>query len=123
MYQTTRILSSIRFGSDGEHLYLRLDPTEPLPGLRVLVTVTGGKTSISWEIDISADGLTLASGGAVAAYQSVLELALPLSGLEISDVPPQVYLRVLHGEVELERIPATGALTFHRAPTGAHWSA
>ena len=114
MYQTTSLISIVRYGSDLETLYLRLDPTGSLDGMLLTLTL-GNVSGTSHHIPISLRKGTLAVPvpGARGAWHQVIELALPLRELALRPGDSaQLELSVSRDGSELERLPSQGPLSF-----------
>jgi alpha-amylase/alpha-mannosidase (GH57 family) len=124
MHQGSVTFGLLAFGFDLENLYLRLDPKGSPGALSqaasavVVELTTGGKTQqIKVPLDrgeTPAMALEGKSGGlGRAAVRDIVTVAVPFAelGFRVGD-RVALALRVLHGEVEVERLPRTGALRF-----------
>jgi alpha-amylase/alpha-mannosidase (GH57 family) len=114
MYRTSSLISRVRYGSDLENLYLRLDPTASLDGtLLTLALSSVGGTAHQIPILLHKGTLSVPLPGGRGAVGEVIELALPLRelGLRPGDAA-QLELTVARNESELERLPSQGPLAF-----------
>jgi alpha-amylase/alpha-mannosidase (GH57 family) len=123
MFGGAQAFRALRYGFDLQQLYLRLDPAESpqrtaeLASL-VRVEIVGAAVQTAVDFDAVIDGADRAgrrSGEAVgrAAFARVLELALPFEKLGVAKGDRvAVAVRVLRGDVELERLPRFGYLAF-----------
>jgi alpha-amylase/alpha-mannosidase (GH57 family) len=117
MYRTTTLISRIRFGSDLENLYLRLDPTASLDGALLTLTlanVSGSSRAIP--VPLRKGALAIPLPGARGASDEVIELALPLRELALRPGDTaQLEVSVSRDGAELERVPAQGPFSFRIA--------
>jgi hypothetical protein len=124
MFGGAQAFRTLRFGFDLAHLYLRLDPAESPQRTAELagalrVELVGAQVQTVVEFPVELDALERAGrhhdGEAIgrAAFARVLELELPFArvGLAKGD-RVAVAVRVLRGDVELERLPRFGYLAF-----------
>jgi alpha-amylase/alpha-mannosidase (GH57 family) len=124
MYGGAQAFHVLRYGFDLKALYLRLDPAESprrssevATHLRVVILAADRQTWV--DFPLVADGV-LRPGrrhrgeelGKIA-FAEVVELALPFDAL---DLPPRAKVALgvhsLRGEVEVERLPRYGFVTF-----------
>lgn len=115
MHRSTAHVSEVRFGTDLEQLYLRLDPIESLDGVRLQILAWApARAPLDLEIELAThEPMEPPVPGGRVAYRAVVELALPLSELGLRPGDRVGLLLVLRrGQVELERIPHGGALGF-----------
>jgi len=123
MFGSAQAFASLFYGFDLQHLYLRLDPaespqrtTETCTAVRV--SVLSNEREAKVEFPVVPDGAEQQGrleGAAVgrAAFARLLELAVPFAALGLAPgTRAALAVRVLRGEVELERLPAQGWLTF-----------
>jgi alpha-amylase/alpha-mannosidase (GH57 family) len=123
MYGGAQAFHVLRYGFDLKAFYLRLDPAETpfrsaevATGLRVAILAADRQTSI--DFPVAPDG-QLRPGrrrgdelGKVA-FAQVLELAIPFDALELAPgMKVALCVHALRGEVEVERLPRYGFLTF-----------
>jgi alpha-amylase/alpha-mannosidase (GH57 family) len=123
MFGAAQAWGALRYGFDLSTFYLRLDPAESpqrtceaSPSLRVEV-VAGGRAH-RVDLDVVADG-ALRRGRTgdgelgTAAFAKVLEIAIPFEALPAPrGTEVAVAVHALRGEVEVERLPRTGHVTF-----------
>ncbi len=123
MFGAAQAFAALRYGFDLQDLFLRLDPAEaPLrsaeesDAVRVEVVSTDVQASVDFRVN--ADGAErqgLRSGVEIgrSAFARVLEIAIPFAGLGLRPGDRVVLaVRVLRGEVELERLPRFGYVAF-----------
>jgi hypothetical protein len=123
MFGGAQAFSALYYGFDLQSLYLRLDPAESpqrtaeaCDALRVVVRSSEREQRV--EIPLVPDGsvqpgrLGEARCG-TACYARLLEVALPFAPLGLAaGTRVAVAVHALRGEVDLERLPTTGWLTF-----------
>jgi alpha-amylase/alpha-mannosidase (GH57 family) len=122
MFGAAQAFRALRFGFDLQSLYLRLDPAESPQRTAELagalrVEVIAGERRAQLEFELVGDGRERAGrrgaepAGRVA-FARLVELALPFEALGVAPRERVAFaVRVLRGEVELERLPRTGYLT------------
>jgi alpha-amylase/alpha-mannosidase (GH57 family) len=135
MYGGAQAFHVLHYGFDLERFYLRLDPAESSAraaevgtALRIIVLADGRRTSI--ELPLVADGTPRPAKDhgeplGEAVFAQVLEIAVPFGALGIgAGTKVALSLHVLRGEVEVERLPRYGYVTFSvpdRDFEGVHW--
>lgn len=125
MHQAVGIFGSLYYGFDAETLYLRLDPSaegarepmiERIDGLRISLRSGDRTHELRGALHQGEFSLHLESSGAVVGsgqVRAIVELAIPFSGLGLlAGEPVQLSVRGMRGEVEAERIPSQGWLSF-----------
>jgi alpha-amylase/alpha-mannosidase (GH57 family) len=115
MYRGSATVGALSFGCDLDHLYLRLDPLEPLDGAELTVDVAngyGGRHQLA--IALASRGpLDVALPGARAVYGEVFEVALPLAEVALAPFDrASLSVRVRREGLDLERLPPSGAFDF-----------
>jgi alpha-amylase/alpha-mannosidase (GH57 family) len=122
MHQAVGIFGSLYFGFDAKNLYLRLDPAREdgsfagqIDGLRICLQA--GEEAVELQAGVTLGDMVLhdAKGRTVGRGQlrAIVELAIPFS--EVGLRPGQragVSIRGMRGDVEAERIPSQGWLSF-----------
>jgi alpha-amylase/alpha-mannosidase (GH57 family) len=123
MFGGAQAFLAVRYGFDLDALYLRLDPAESTArtmevatAVRVAIVAEGVQAAI--DFPLVADGQARpgrrrdAEVGR-AAFAEVLEIAVPFAevGLRVGE-RVALSLRVLRGDVEVERLPRYGFLSF-----------
>jgi len=123
MYGGAQAFRLLHYGFDLAALHLRLDPAES-PGRsaeltsRVRVTILAGERQGAVDFPVVADGVLRAgdlrgAGVGEVALADVLELSIPFAALELRPgVKVALAVHALRGEVEVERLPRTGYVTF-----------
>ncbi len=113
MYQGEPPFSLFHYGFDLERLYFRLDPGAPVPaGLALALEwhAPSGQGEVRFPV---RPGASRGEGGAVGeiALSDILEGKIPLSALGVG-AGEKLWLavRLLSGEVEVQRFPANGLL-------------
>jgi alpha-amylase/alpha-mannosidase (GH57 family) len=122
MYQQIQYVSAIHFGFDVEHLYVRMDFSSPVKDLVVCLRVVSLKP-MHLRIPLDGNPMTLyrVEGDHMVpigdfesvAYRTILEFSVPFK--ELSASAPQrmrFYLSLLKDDLEVERHPGTGLLSF-----------
>jgi alpha-amylase/alpha-mannosidase (GH57 family) len=124
MYGGAQAFQELHYGFDLEAFYLRLDPAESparsgevADRLQVQVLAADRQTAI--DLPVAPDGALRPGGregGGEAgrvAFQEVLEAAVPFAALGLAPgVKVALSLHLLRGEVEVERMPRYGYVTF-----------
>jgi alpha-amylase/alpha-mannosidase (GH57 family) len=123
MFGGAQVFEELHYGFDVGTLYLRLDPAESAAraaelATRARVVVLAGERQIAIEFELAPDGAL--RGGrrsdeelGEAAFSEVLEIALPFAGLGLSaGAKAAVGVHLLRGDVEVERLPRYGFVTF-----------
>jgi len=97
MHQASRLVRQVLFGSDGEHLYLRVDPFEPgaLDGATVRVEIADLPPS-----EVEAWGET--------ARDRVIEVAIPLAAVRPAEGPLRFAVSAERPGGAHQRVPADG---------------
>ncbi len=112
MYQSAGLVEQLDFGFDLQHLYLRLHASQPLAGLRLVVSArtgrgSGGEVAVELRdgrIDSDTPGVRGLAG-------AMVELALPLSALKLrAEDEARLTFRLLREGAELERLPRSEPL-------------
>jgi alpha-amylase/alpha-mannosidase (GH57 family) len=123
MYGGSQAFGALHFGYDLAALQLRLDPAESAPRSAELATslrisVHAGDRSFDVAYPIAADGSVVAGrfGEATvgtACFGDILELSVPFAPLGLAPLAHAAFsVHVIRGEVEVERLPRYGFLTF-----------
>ena len=136
MYGGAQAFHALHYGFDLESLYLRLDPVEsPARSAEVAtalrVTVIAPEVQASIEFPIAPDGRERpgrrrAGETGRVVFAGVLEAAVPFAALGLAPgTVVALTLHVLQGDVEVERLPRYGSVSF--AVPGpdfeaSHWS-
>ncbi|MFN7135595.1 MAG: glycoside hydrolase, partial [Myxococcales bacterium] len=125
MFQSEGFFSSLRFGFDEKHLYLRLDPARSgdevareVAALRLVLNASDQRVELEvpfrhgeMEVRLAAQGASAAPVGG-AAFRDIFELALPFEKLGVAVGTSLAFaVRVMRGSVEVERLPRYGYLT------------
>ncbi len=131
MYKGEGFLSALYYGFDLEHLYFRIDPTrrkaDPVQGIHFSIRLT---SSGEWQILFplafpgeekpyyllySLEGTKPVLKGRFShiGIDKIMELSLPFQELQLSPREKvHFFLQVLRGDLELERHPRNGYLSF-----------
>jgi alpha-amylase/alpha-mannosidase (GH57 family) len=123
MFGGAQAFQALRFGFDLSRLYLRLDPAESAQRCaeladRVRVEIVSPDAQASVDFELVVDGLERhgrhgARSIGRAAFARVAELELPFEALALrAGDRVAIAARVLRGDVELERLPRLGYVTF-----------
>jgi len=123
MFGSAQAFAALHYGFDLSHLYLRLDPaespqrtTETCTAVRVLVLSNEREVRVEYPVvpdGVEQEGRLEGLAVGRSAFARLLEVAVPFAALGLSpNTRAAVAVRVLRGEVELERLPAQGWLTF-----------
>jgi alpha-amylase/alpha-mannosidase (GH57 family) len=123
MFGAAQAFRALHYGFDLQALYLRLDPAESpqrtceaCTAVRLEIRSDGREERI--EFDLVADGVPRPgrsgeTGPGTAAFAKVLELAIPFAALSLAPgTAAAMAVHALRGEVEVERLPRTGFVTF-----------
>jgi alpha-amylase/alpha-mannosidase (GH57 family) len=123
MFGGAQAFRALRYGFDLGSFYLRLDPAESAQRSAELagalrVEVVSSDVHASVDFDVACDGVERPGRHKDAplgrcAFARVLELAVPFDGLGLrAGDRVAVAVRVLRGDVELERLPRFGYVAF-----------
>jgi alpha-amylase/alpha-mannosidase (GH57 family) len=123
MYGGAQVFGLLHYGFDLGALHLRLDPAESAAraaelSSRVRVTILAAERHGAVEFPLVAGGGVRAgdlrgAGAGVAALDAVLELSIPFAALGLrAGAKVALAIHALRGEVEVERLPRTGYVTF-----------
>jgi len=123
MFGGAQAFRALRYGFDLAHLYLRLDPAESPQRtaelanvLRVEVVSSRAQGSVDFEVvndGAVRPGTRAGQPVGQAAFARVVELAVPFDELDlVKGDRVAVAVRVLRGDVELERLPRFGYVAF-----------
>ncbi|WP_373047666.1 glycoside hydrolase [Vulgatibacter sp.] len=122
MHQNVGTFGALYYGFDAEHLYLRLDPveegadfTERLDGLRISLQREDEVIELRAELKDEDIRLHHGHGGAIGGgrMRVIVELAIPFAAVGLhAGQRAGVSVRGMRGEVEAERIPSQGWLSF-----------
>lgn len=122
MHQSVNVFGSLYFGFDARHLYLRLDPAEEGGALleridRLRIGLRRGEIVRELTGDLAIGPVSLRdSGGEIVGHgqmRAIVELAIPFASVDLH--PGErvgVSVRGMRGEVEVERIPSQGWISF-----------
>ncbi|HTP27155.1 MAG TPA: glycoside hydrolase family 57 protein [Anaeromyxobacteraceae bacterium] len=119
MFGGAQTFQSLHYGFDLVNLYLRLDPADRAGELsgRVRVDLVSAAVQAAVEFDVTGDGVERGGRSGArevgrSAFARVLEIAIPFAVLGLSRGDRvALALRILRGEVELERLPHFGYIT------------
>jgi alpha-amylase/alpha-mannosidase (GH57 family) len=137
MYGAAQAFHVLRFGFDLDAFYLRLDPVESAArtaevATALRVTVLSAEVQTSLDHPLVPDGVVrpgVRRGEAIGrcAFAQVLEIAIPFQALGlVPHAKVALTLHVLRGDVEVERLPRYGFVTFAVPGSdfeGTNWSA
>jgi alpha-amylase/alpha-mannosidase (GH57 family) len=116
MYRAEALMRSLRFGCDLSNCYLRIEPGETWAGVELHVTIANGRgASRELTIPVAGPGASLKVGveGASAAYQDVVELALPWSHFDLAPRDQaELSVWLVRQGAEIERLPAAQPVRF-----------
>jgi alpha-amylase/alpha-mannosidase (GH57 family) len=123
MYGGAQAFHALHYGFDLESFYVRLDPVEsPARSAEVAtalrLTVNAPELQASIEFPIAPDGRQRpgrrrAQETGRVAFAQVLEAAVPFAALGLArGTSVALTLHVLRGDVEVERLPRQGAVSF-----------
>ncbi|MFN3199295.1 MAG: glycoside hydrolase [Bradymonadia bacterium] len=119
MHRATHAFARMLFGFDLEHLYLRLDPPEEAEGPFTIEAQLWGPRKATARVvasepqqaSLTVDGGSPEPLSLVRVDQGTIQLGVPFEalGAHPGDVV-QVQIRVMQGQVEVERYPAAAPL-------------
>ena len=123
MFGGAQAFRALRYGFDLAHVYLRLDPAESsqrtaelATALRVEVVSSQAHGAVDFEVAIDGvvrPGTRAGEPMGEAAFARVVELAMPFEKLGlVKGDRVALAVRVLRGDVELERLPRFGYVAF-----------
>jgi hypothetical protein len=124
MHRTSPSLREVRFATGGERLWLLVEAAGPAAELLAqaeVVLVFPGPAFVRYRFRMGRQGIAVAresapapsssATSALAAAETVLEIAIPLAELPVSSDERLTFtVLVVQGEAELERHPETGPL-------------
>jgi alpha-amylase/alpha-mannosidase (GH57 family) len=123
MFGSAQAFRALHFGFDLSAFHLRLDPAESpqrtsqaCSAVRVEVRVDGREERVEFEVvpdGVARPGRARGAALGSAAFAKVVELSIPFEPLALErGASLAVAVHALRGEVEVERLPRTGYLTF-----------
>jgi len=123
MYAGAQAFHQLRYGFDLNAFYLRLDPAESAAraaeiGTALRVTVLADGRSTLLDFDLAPDGAVRPGSDhgervGTAVFAEVLEVSVPFAALGLgSGARVALSLHVRRGDVEVERLPRYGYVTF-----------
>jgi alpha-amylase/alpha-mannosidase (GH57 family) len=135
MHGGSQAFELLYYGFDLEHLYLRLDPAESSAraaevgsAVRITILADGRWTTLDFPLvpdGASRPGHDHGEPVGVASFAQVLEIGIPFGALGLAPhARVAIAVHVLRGEIEVERVPSYGYVTFEvPGPDfeGIHW--
>ena len=110
MHAAVRFSREVLFGSDGQFLFVRVDPVEP----GALIGATVGVRTPVLAVPVIEAAAGHSTGDFVTALDRVLELSIPLARLAESGAPVRFAIELRNGDGALQRIPADGFVELAR---------
>ena len=110
MHAAVRFALELFYGTDGESLFVRLDPFEPgaLDGTTIVVrTPAAASTALQSEAGGSA-------GDLITALDRVLELSIPFDRLAEAGAPARFAIEIRNADGATQRIPGDGFIELAR---------
>jgi hypothetical protein len=122
MYHHVLFISSVYFGFDEDHLYLRVDFSAPVKGMVITLHIAHPEP-LHLHIPLGSNRMTLyryedgrplpVRDLSSVAYGSILELSIPFRDLSaMAGQRMRFYVSLLKDELEVERQPCSGLLSF-----------
>jgi hypothetical protein len=121
MHAAVRFASDFYFGTDGQSLFVRVDPFEPgaLLGTTIAVRTPAAASAV---LQCEAGG---SNGDLVTALDRVFEMSVPLDRLAATGEPVRFAIEIRNGDEATQRIPSDGFVDLARPeddPSRYDWS-